>query len=332
MDFYSPKYPDLQFIDLPGFTKVKNCKHHKIIIFISSKFMLMLIKPFFQTNVGDQAKDIEQQVLNLVLKYMKDPNAIILAINDSTQDIGASEALKYAEMEDVDPKGERTIGVLTKLDKLEPGSDTRRVISYIGNETKPLALGYIGVVNRSQQQIDRNVDIETALQNEEDIINKQEFRRVHNRLGINYLRRFLTVILAQKMKELLPGLRKDSIEELKLATEQLGKLGNADDATTNYDDRITLLVERSIQNIRTILQGFTVEVNTENVELGARMNETIKQGVVLSAKEAREFYTIEEFHSKLSKAIQNCHAIRDQMMPVELVLDCGVRLLAENYR
>jgi dynamin 1-like protein len=294
--------------------------------------LLKLINSSLQTSVGDQAKDIEQQVLNLVLKYIRDPNAIILAINDSTQDIGASEALKYTEMEDVDPKGERTIVVLTKLDKLEPGGDTRRVIGYLANETKPLFLGYIGVVNRSQQQLERNTDIQAALQNEESVINRQEFRRVRNRLGINYLRRFLTVILAQKMKELLPSLRKDSIEELKMVTEQLEQLGNADETSTDYDDLIALLVEKSIKNIRTILQGFTIQVNTENVDLGALMNETIKQGVVKSAKEAREFYTVHEFHSKLSKGIKNCHAIRDQLMPVELVLDCGVGLLTENYR
>ena len=97
-------------------------------------------------------------MLNLVLKYMKDPNTIILAINDSTQDIGASEALKFAEQDEVDPKGKRTICVLTKLDKLEPGSDTKRAIGYLENKVKKLELGYIGVVNRSQQQIDHNVD------------------------------------------------------------------------------------------------------------------------------------------------------------------------------
>jgi len=267
-----------------------------------------------------------------VLKYMRDPNSIILAINDGTQDIGASEALKYAERDDVDPKGNRTIGVLTKLDKLEPGSDTKRAINYLENKTKPLSLGYIGVVNRSQQQIDHNVDIETAKQAEAEVINRQDFRRIRHRMGIDYLRRFLTVILAQKMKELLPNLRKDSIEELRVVTEQLDELGTADDANKDYEDLITLLVERAIKEIRTVLQGFTTQVSTEKMDLGAEMNETIKKGAVEAAKEAREFYSINDFHSKLSRGIQNSHAIRDQLMPVELVLDIGVGLLAENYR
>ena len=96
--------------------------------------------------------------------YMRDKNTIILAIQDATQDIGASEALKHALSADVDPMGKRTIGVLTKLDKLEEGSDTDRAVAILENRTKPLNLGYIGVVNRTQNQVDRNVTIESARQ------------------------------------------------------------------------------------------------------------------------------------------------------------------------
>ena len=266
-----------------------------------------------------------------MLKYMRDPNTIILAINDSTQDIGASEALKYAERDDVDPRGDRTIGVFTKLDKLEPGSDVARVTGYLENKTKKLALGYIGVVNRSQQQIDNNVDIEVAKQAEAEVINKH-FRRIKHKMGIDYLRRRLTAILAGKMKELFPNLKKDSYEELQIVSKQLEELGNTEDANTDYDDLITLLVERAIRDMRTILQGFSTRVDTEKMDLGALMNETIKKGTVQSAKEAREIYSVHEFHSKLSNGIKNAHAIRDQLMPVELILDIGVGLLAENYR
>ena len=95
---------------------------------------------------------------------MKDENTIILAIQDATQDIGASEALKHALSAAVDPEGKRTIGVLTKLDKLEEGSDTDRAIDILENRTKPLKLGYVGVVNRTQNQVDRHINIESAKQ------------------------------------------------------------------------------------------------------------------------------------------------------------------------
>lgn len=103
-------------------------------------------------------------LVEYLYRYMEDNNTIILAIQDATQDIGASEALKHALSRNVDPEGKRTIGVLTKLDKLEDGSDTDRAIDILENRTKPLQLGYIGVVNRTQNQVDRNINIEAAKQ------------------------------------------------------------------------------------------------------------------------------------------------------------------------
>ena len=95
---------------------------------------------------------------------MEDKNTIILAIHDATQDIGVSEALKHALRPIVDPEGKRTIGVLTKLDRLEDGSDTNRALAILENQTKPLQLGYIGVVNRTQKQVENNVNVEAAKQ------------------------------------------------------------------------------------------------------------------------------------------------------------------------
>ena len=100
-------------------------------------------------------------------------------VQDSTQDIGASEALKFAEK--CDPKGERTIAVLTTLDRLDSGSDTSRVVKYLLNKTKFLKHGYFGVVNRSREQIKEGQGIEVATEAEERIRDKPEFRAVKSR-------------------------------------------------------------------------------------------------------------------------------------------------------
>lgn len=56
--------------------------------------------------------------------------------------------------------GMRTIGVITKLDLMDEGTDARDVLE---NKLLPLRRGYIGVVNRSQKDIDGRKDIKTAL-------------------------------------------------------------------------------------------------------------------------------------------------------------------------
>ena len=53
--------------------------------------------------VEDQPVDIEQQVRNLIMHYISNPNAIILAITPANIDFSTSEAVKFAK--EVDPEG-----------------------------------------------------------------------------------------------------------------------------------------------------------------------------------------------------------------------------------
>lgn len=73
----------------------------------------------YQVPVGDQPHDIEQQIRELVLKYIANPNSIILAVVTANTDMATSESLKIAK--DVDPDGRRTLAVVTKLDLMDAG-------------------------------------------------------------------------------------------------------------------------------------------------------------------------------------------------------------------
>ena len=74
-----------------------------------------------QVPVGDQPADIEKQVQDMCINYIQNPNAIILAVTPANGDLANSEALKMAR--GVDPEGHRTIGVLTKIDLMDSGTD-----------------------------------------------------------------------------------------------------------------------------------------------------------------------------------------------------------------
>lgn len=54
----------------------------------------------------------------------------------------------------------RTIGVITKLDLMDDGTDARDILE---NKLLPLRRGYIGVVNRSQKDIEGRKDIKAAM-------------------------------------------------------------------------------------------------------------------------------------------------------------------------
>ncbi len=110
---FSPNVLTLTLVDLPGLTKVP---------------------------VGDQPKDIEKQIRDMLLKYITKPNAIILAVTAANTDLANSDGLKLAR--EVDPDGVRTIGVLTKVDLMDQGTD---VVDILAGRVIPLRLGEIGM-------------------------------------------------------------------------------------------------------------------------------------------------------------------------------------------
>lgn len=67
-----------------------------------------------QVPVGDQPRDIERQIREMLLKFIMKPNSIILAVTAANTDLANSDGLKMAR--ECDPEGTRTIGVLTKVD------------------------------------------------------------------------------------------------------------------------------------------------------------------------------------------------------------------------
>ena len=108
---YSPNVLTLTLVDLPGLTKVP---------------------------VGDQPRDIEKQIRDMILKYISKSNAIILAVTGANTDLANSDGLKLAR--EVDPEGIRTIGVLTKVDLMDAGTD---VVDILAGRVIPLRLGMI---------------------------------------------------------------------------------------------------------------------------------------------------------------------------------------------
>ena len=74
---------------------------------------------------------------------------MILALTAANVDLANSDALKMAK--EVDPEGERTIGVVTKIDLMDQGTDALELLQ---GKIYPLRLGYYGIKCRSQKQID----------------------------------------------------------------------------------------------------------------------------------------------------------------------------------
>uniref|UniRef100_A0A673J2U2 dynamin GTPase n=1 Tax=Sinocyclocheilus rhinocerous TaxID=307959 RepID=A0A673J2U2_9TELE len=160
---YSPHVLNLTLIDLPGMTKVA---------------------------VGDQPPDIEHQIRDMLMQFVTRESCLILAVTPANTDLANSDALKLSK--EVDPQGLRTIGVITKLDLMDEGTDARDIME---NKLLPLRRGYIGVVNRSQKDIDGRKDIRAALAAERKFfLSHPSYRHMAERMGTPHLQKTLNQV------------------------------------------------------------------------------------------------------------------------------------------
>lgn len=139
----------------------------------------------------------------MIVEFISKDNCLILAVSPANSDLANSDALKLAR--EVDPSGNRTIGVITKLDLMDQGTDARDILE---NKHLPLKRGYVGIVNRSQKDIDGRKDIRAALAAERHFfLSHPSYRHMADRMGTAFLQKTLNQQLTNHIKDTLPALR-----------------------------------------------------------------------------------------------------------------------------
>ncbi|XP_023900849.1 phragmoplastin DRP1E [Quercus suber] len=195
LSIFSPNVVNLTLIDLPGLTKVA---------------------------IEGQPESIVQDIENMVRSYVEKPNCIILAITPANQDIATSDAIKIAR--EVDPKGERTFGVLTKLDLMDKGTNALEVLE---GRSYRLQHPWVGIVNRSQADINKNVDMIAARQREREFFaTSPDYGHLSSKMGSEYLAKLLSKHLESVIKARIPGIASlinRSIDELEAELDHLGR-------------------------------------------------------------------------------------------------------------
>ncbi|KAF3171502.1 vacuolar protein sorting-associated protein 1 [Orbilia oligospora] len=236
---YSPNVLTLTLVDLPGLTKVP---------------------------VGDQPKDIEKQIKDMVLKQISKPNAIILAVTAANTDLANSDGLKLAR--EVDPEGQRTIGVLTKIDLMDDGTD---VVDILAGRIIPLRLGYVPVVNRGQRDIENKKPIQAALEYEKNFFeNHKSYRNKALYCGTPYLARKLNLILMMHIKQTLPEIKNRISASLQKYATELQGLG--DSILGNSSNILLNIITEFCNEYRTVLDGNNQELTSMELSGGARIS------------------------------------------------------------
>ncbi|XP_060908217.1 dynamin-2-like isoform X4 [Labrus mixtus] len=290
---YSPNVLNLTLIDLPGMTKVA---------------------------VGDQPHDIEHQIRDMLLQFITKESCLILAVTPANTDLANSDALKIAK--EVDPQGLRTIGVITKLDLMDEGTDARDILE---NKLLPLRRGYIGVVNRSQKDIDGKKDIRAALAAERKFfLSHPGYRHIAERMGTPHLQKTLNQQLTNHIRDTLPGLRSKLQSQLLSLEKEVEEYKNfRPDDPARKTKALLQMVQQFGVDFEKCIEGSGDQVDTSNLSGGAKINRIFHERFPFELVKME--FDEKELRKEISYAIKNIHGVRTGLFTPDLAFEAIVK-------
>ncbi|XP_063495324.1 interferon-induced GTP-binding protein Mx1 isoform X3 [Symphalangus syndactylus] len=244
LEISSQDVPDLTLIDLPGITRVA---------------------------VGNQPADIGYKIKTLIKKYIQRQETISLVVVPSNVDIATTEALSMAQ--EVDPEGDRTIGILTKPDLVDKGTEDK-IVDVVRNLVFHLKKGYMIVKCRGQQEIQDQLSLSEALQREKIFFEDHPYFRdllEEGKATVPCLAEKLTSELIAHICKSLPLLESQIKESHQTITEELQKYGV--DIPEDENEKMFFLIDKINafnQDITALIQGEET-VGEEDIRLFTRL-------------------------------------------------------------
>lgn len=298
---HSPHVLNLTLIDLPGLTKVP---------------------------VADQPHDIEQQIKDMILSYIRKDNCLILAVTPANQDLATSDALKLAK--EVDPDGMRTIGVLTKLDLMDQGTDARDILD---NKVFPLRRGYIGVISRSQKDIEGRIDIQASLDKERKFfLSHPSYSDLADRCGTPYLQRVLNQQLTNHIRDTLPSLRDKLQRQMFSLEKDVAEFKNYKPDDPSIKAKAMMQMIQQLQNdVERAIEGSGNSIiNVNELSGGAKINRLFHERFPfeIMKRECDE----REMRKEIAFAIRNTHGVRVGLFTPDLAFDAIVKTQITRLR
>ncbi|XP_019735167.1 dynamin-1a isoform X4 [Hippocampus comes] len=290
---YSPHVLNLTLVDLPGMTKVP---------------------------VGDQPADIETQIRDMLQQFVTKDNCLMLAVSPANSDLANSDALKIAK--EVDPQGMRTIGVITKLDLMDEGTDAKDILE---NKLLPLRRGYIGVVNRSQKDIDGKKDITAALGAERKFfLSHPAYRHLADRMGTAYLQKILNQQLTNHIRDTLPALRAKLQSQLLSIEKEVEEYKNfRPDDPSRKTKALLQMVQQFSVDFEKCIEGSGDQIDTAELSGGAKINRIFHERFPFELVKME--FDEKELRKEISYAIKNIHGIRTGLFTPDMAFETIVK-------
>jgi hypothetical protein len=248
----SPTAPNLTLVDLPG---------------------------LFGASDKNQSDDDAAMVQNMVTTYMKQQRSIILAVVSADNPFANQPVTKFAR--DIDFAGARTLGLITKPDKIDRDSDTERYyVELAQNQNVKLTLGWHVLRNKSHSTAGDS--IAERDKREAEFFSQSVWNILHpSQLGIEPLRIRLREVLWKQIQQGLPGVKTEVQGGIKDCRSMLKKLGKAritmkekHSYLHQISSRLTVMVRASIDGVYS--DPFFESVPDRNDELDRRLRANVQ--------------------------------------------------------
>ncbi|XP_062082665.1 dynamin-related protein 3A-like isoform X1 [Humulus lupulus] len=292
LKIFSPNVLDITLVDLPGITKVP---------------------------VGDQPTDIEARIRTMIMSYIKIDTCLILAVTPANSDLANSDALQVAGI--ADPDGLRTIGVITKLDIMDRGTDARNLLL---GKVIPLKLGYVGVVNRSQEDILLDRSIKDALVAEEKFFRSRPvYNGLADRCGVPQLAKKLNQILVQHIKKVLPELKSRISSALVAVAKEHASYGEITESKAGQGALLLNILTKYSEAFSSMVEGKNEEMSTSELSGGARIHYIFQSIFVKSLEEVDPCEDLTD--DDIRTAIQNATGPKSALFVPEVPFEVLIR-------
>jgi GTP-binding protein EngB required for normal cell division/lipopolysaccharide biosynthesis glycosyltransferase len=219
LELSGPELPHLTLVDLPG---------------------------LFQAGSRSQSDADSETVKSLVLRYMRSPRSIILAVVSAKNDFNNQSITRYSR--EIDPDGVRTLGLITKPDTLDQGSDSELFyVELAQNKDVKFRLGWHVLRNRDYST--RNSSLHDRNCAEQLFFSSGVWRSLDpSQVGVNSLKPRLSQILKDQILAQLPDVLTQIQHGIHDCTEKLEILG-ASRVTAQEQRRHLLTISHSFANL-----------------------------------------------------------------------------------
>ncbi|KAK9735792.1 hypothetical protein RND81_04G228200 [Saponaria officinalis] len=265
--------PDLTMIDLPGITRVP---------------------------VHGQPENIYEQIREMIMEYITPEESIILNVLSATVDFTTCESIMMSQS--VDKTGQRTLAVVTKVDKAPEG-----LLEKVSNDDVSIGLGYVCVRNRiGDETYEEARKAEAKLFETHPLLSKIDKSIV----GVSVLAQKLVQIQGHIISKCLPNIVKQINDKLAANVEELNKLPrllSSDQEVMTVFMHVMGLVKESL--IKILIRGKYDEINDEiddeiNDEIDDEINDDIDEEI-----NAVEMHGIARLADMLNTTSDKLHSV-----------------------